>query len=238
VIYALRYGLIAIFTVFWGGIACLLALFDRSGEAVVWVGRRWIAWILAVCGIRVEVEGARKLLGIEPVVLMSNHASVFDVAAIVTSLPISFRFVAKRELTWIPFFGWALVLGGHVIIDRSRRERAVESLERAAARIANGANVIIFPEGTRNDGYTLREFKSGGFHLALQAGVPIVPVSVSGSHEITPRGSLKVRSGTIRVRYGDPIPTAGLPLEDRERLKRTVREAIRAGLDAPQRRRA
>jgi 1-acyl-sn-glycerol-3-phosphate acyltransferase len=170
VIYALRYGLIARFTVFWGGVACILALVDRSGESIVWVGRRWVAWILAVCGVCVEAEGGEKLPAAEPFVLMSNHSSVFDVAAIVTSLPVSFRFVAKRELTWIPFFGWALVLGGHVIIDRSRRQRVVASLERAAARVSNGANVIIFPEGTRNDGFRLREFKSGGFHLAMQAG--------------------------------------------------------------------
>jgi 1-acyl-sn-glycerol-3-phosphate acyltransferase len=234
VIHALRYTLIAIFTVFWGFVACVLSFVDRSGESIVWVGRRWIAWILAVCRVRVESVGGEALPELQPVVLMANHSSVFDIAAIVATVPIPFRFVAKRELTWIPFFGWALVLGGHIIVDRGRRDRAVASLERAAERVGSGINVIVFPEGTRNDGRGLRDFKSGGFHLAIQAGVPIVPVSISGSHRITPRGSLRAQSGTIHVRYGEPIPTAGVPLEKRDALKREVRQAILAGLPPEQ----
>jgi 1-acyl-sn-glycerol-3-phosphate acyltransferase len=162
---------------------------------------------------------------------MSNHQSVFDTGAIIATLPISFRFVAKRELTWIPFFGWALRAGGHVIIDRSQRERAVHSLREAAQRIQQGTNVIIFPEGTRSTTETLGELKSGGFHLAIQAGVPVVPISVSGSRRITPKKSLRIESGRIHVHYGTPIPTRGLTVEDRSALKDAVRAAILDGLD-------
>ena len=228
-IYVLRYGLIVLYTILWGSLALVLAPFDRSGESLVWVGRRWVAWILASCRIRVESAGAEGLVAAQPVVLMSNHQSVFDVVALVATLPISFRFVAKRELTWIPLFGWALVAGGHVIIDRSRPQRAIDSLASAAERVRRGVNVIVFPEGTRGDGRELREFKSGGFHLAIAAGVPIVPVTVSGSQRIAPRGSLRVESGPIHVRYGAPIPTASLGVEDRGRLKAAVREAILRG---------
>lgn len=226
-IYALRFVLIVLYTIFWAALACLLVLFDRSGEIAVRIGRIWVSWILGTCGIRVEAEGAGDLVAQQPVVIMSNHQSHFDIPALVATLPISWRFVAKRELTWLPFFGWALVMGGHVIIDRSRQRRAIASLERAAARVRAGTNVIIFPEGTRSRDGALGAFKSGGFHLARRAGVPIVPASISGSREIHRRGSLAVHGGTIRVRYGAPVPTAGRELRE---LEEAVRSAIEAGL--------
>lgn len=230
-IYVLRYGLIVLYTAFWGSVACVVGLVDRSGEGVIWVGRQWLRWIVASCGIEIESEGLEHLDSNQPYVLMSNHQSVFDIAAIVATLPVSFRFVAKRELTWIPLFGWALAIGGHVIIDRSNRERSVVSLDRAAERVREGTNVIIFPEGTRSPSGEMAEFKSGGFHLAIKAGVPVLPISVSGSRRITPKRSLRIESGRILVRYGVPIPTAALRIDDRGALKQRVREAIEAGFD-------
>ena len=156
---------------------------------------------------------------------------MWDTAAIVATLPGSFRFVAKRELTWIPFFGWALAASGHVIIDRANHDSSVRSLERAAARVRDGKTVVIFPEGTRARTGELGEFKSGGFHLALAAQVPILPASVSGSSRITPPHSLRIESGRIHVHYGEPIPTAGLGLADRQRLKQLARGAIVAGFE-------
>jgi len=89
----------------------------------------------------------------------------------------------------VPLFGWALALANQVIIDRDNRAQAIQSLSRAAERIRSGENVILFPEGTRADDAVLHEFKSGGFHLALEAGVPIIPTTVSGSHPVTPKRS-------------------------------------------------
>jgi len=118
-----------------------------------------------------------------------------------------------------------------VIVDRGNRERALRSLRRAATRIRSGTNVIIFPEGTRSDSGTLGAFKSGGFHLAIESGVPIVPVSVSGSRRITPKRSLRIESGRVRIRYGTPIPTQGLDIERRGWLKEQVHDAICKGFD-------
>jgi len=230
-IYVVRYVLVAIYTVVWGVPACLVGLVDRSGEAVLWIGRQWIRWIFATCGITVEAEGLENVDARRAHVFMSNHQSVLDIGAIVATLPVSWRFVAKRELTWIPLFGWALRLGGHVIIDRGRRERAVASLQRAARRIRAGTSVIIFPEGTRSETGVMRPFKSGGFHLAIEAQAPILPITVSGSHRLTPKRSLRVESGHMKVVYGKPIETRGLPLEEREALKERVRAAIEAGYD-------
>jgi 1-acyl-sn-glycerol-3-phosphate acyltransferase len=229
--YFVRYLLVALYTVFWGAIACVVAPLDPSGRGVVWIGRTWVGWILRTCGVAIEVDGLANVPRTRPCVYMSNHQSVFDIAAIIATLPVSWKFVAKRELTRIPFFGWALALGRQIIIDREDREASVKSLARAAQRVRAGANVIIFPEGTRSPDATLREFKSGGFHLAIQAGVPIVPVSVSGSWRITPKKSLRIERGTVLIRYGQPIPTQGLGVEDRGELKRLVREAILKGFD-------
>ena len=118
-----------------------------------------------------------------------------------------------------------------MIIDRANHERSVRSLERAALRVRNGKTVVIFPEGTRARSGELGEFKSGGFHLALAAQVPILPVSVSGSSRITPPRSLRIESGRIHVRFGEPIPTAGLGLDDRQWLKELARNAIAAGFE-------
>jgi 1-acyl-sn-glycerol-3-phosphate acyltransferase len=231
VIYLWRYTLIALYTVVWGVLGVLIALVDRSGRGVHWVARTWIHWCLASCGVAVEAQGLENLSPDQPCVIMSNHQSVFDIAALIETLPIPWKFVAKKELLWVPFFGWVLALADQVIIDRGNREKAVRSLARAAARVREGVNVVIFPEGTRSPTAELGEFKSGGFHLALEAGVPVIPVSVSGSRRITPKRSLRVESGRILVRYGKPIPTRGLTTEDRGELKQRVREAILAGFD-------
>lgn len=230
-IYVIRYALIVLYTMIWGTIGITWGLLD--GDRTVWVARNWIGWILRTCGIELEIEGdGLETLDLDrPYVLMSNHRSVFDIAAIVMTWPANWRFVAKRELTWIPFFGWALKLGGHVIIDRSRHASAVKSLEAAADQVRRGTTVMIFPEGTRSPNLAMGPFKSGGFHLATQAGVPILPVSVMGSQRITPKGSLRIESGRIRIRYGAPIETAGLDPEKRDSLKHDVRNAIQGGLE-------
>ena len=230
-IYVLRYALFALYTALWGSAACLLAPFDRSGRGLVWCARHWVAWILGTCGIRVDADGLENVPRDRPCVYMSNHQSVVDIAAIVGTLPVVWKFVAKRELTRIPFFGWALLAGRQVIIDRADHASSVESLARAAERVRAGASVIIFPEGTRSPDRALHAFKSGGFHLALRAGVPIVPITVSGSWRITPKRSLRIESGRVLVRYGRPIPTRGLGVGDRDALKLRVRAAILAGYD-------
>jgi 1-acyl-sn-glycerol-3-phosphate acyltransferase len=228
----LQLGLIAIYTVLIGPPIIVASFFD-GGRTMMRLGRVWIDWILATFRVRIEATGLENLPTHAPIVLMSNHQSLVDIAAIVSTLPRtqSWRFVAKRELTRIPIFGQALSLSGHVIIDRGDRERAVASLRRAAQIIRAGTTVIVFPEGTRSPRGNLRAFKSGPFHLAIEAQVPIVPVTVSGSQRITPKGELRVHPGAVRITYGKPIPTRGLVLDDRKQLAQRVREAIAAGYD-------
>ena len=224
--------LIAIYTVVIGPPIIVASFFD-GGRAMLRLGPVWIRWILATFRVRVEVVGLENVPTHAPVILMSNHQSLVDIAAIILTLPRtqSWRFVAKRELTRIPIFGWILVLSGHVIIDRGHRERAVASLRRAAEIIRAGTTVIVFPEGSRSPHGNLRTFKSGPFHLAIEAQVPIVPVTVSGSQRITPKGELIVHRGVVKIAYGKPIPTRGVSVDDRKHLSDRVRDAIAQGYD-------
>jgi 1-acyl-sn-glycerol-3-phosphate acyltransferase len=229
----LRLLLVAIYTVVIGIPVIAAGPFDREARVVRSLGRTWIRWILRTYGIRVEAVGLENVPERAPVIFMSNHQSLVDIAAIVDTLPpsVSWRFVAKKELVRVPIFGWCLVTTGQIIIDRGNRERAVASLRRAAERIRSGASVIVFPEGTRSPTGSLRPFKSGPFHLALEAQVPIVPITVSGSQRITPKGSLQVHSGTVKIAFGRPIPTRGVGMEERGQLKTRVRAAIAQGYD-------
>jgi len=229
-IYVVRYLLIALYTVFWASFACFATLFDRSGELGVFAARSWARWILWSCGVTVEKHCEEAIDPTSTCVVMSNHTSGFDVVALIATLPQSFRFVAKRELVRVPFFGWGLWAAGHILIDRRDHERSVASLERAAGRIRSGVTVIIFPEGTRSRTGELGAFKSGGFHLAAHAGVPIQPVAVCGSAKITPPGSYRVHPGRIVVRYRPAIPTVGVSPDDVTELKLAVRHSIEAGL--------
>lgn len=232
VVTLLQLGLIAIYTVLIGPPIIVASFFD-GGRTMLRLGRVWIRWILATFRVRVESTGLENVPTHAPVILMSNHQSLVDIAAIVSTLPRtqSWRFVAKRELTRVPIFGQALVASGHIIIDRGDRVRAVASLRRAAEIIRAGTTVIVFPEGTRSPRGNLKQFKSGPFHLALEAKVPIIPVTVSGSHRITPKGQLRVHKGVVKICYGKPIPTRGVPVGERKQLAARVREAIARGYD-------
>lgn len=224
--------LIAVYTLVIGPPIIVASFFD-GGRTMLRLGRVWVDWIVRSFGVEIEAQGVENVPTHAPVILMSNHQSLFDIAAIVLSLPrsVNWRFVAKRELTRVPIFGQVLVASGHVIIDRGDRAKAVESLHRAAERIRAGTTVIVFPEGTRSPDGHLRWFKSGPFHLALEAQVPIVPVTVSGSQRVTPKGELQIHPGMVKIVYGKPIATRGLSIDQRKQLAERVREAIAQGYD-------
>lgn len=168
--------------------------------------RNWARSLLWAAGVKVELEGLEHLSPGEPAVIVANHESWFDVFALVVHLPVDTRFVGKIELTRIPFFGPSWLACGHIAIDRSDRQKAIESLRVAGETLRReGAAVVMFPEGTRSADGELLPFKKGAFVLALQTGVPVVPVGVSGSRDIMPKGSWRIRSGTIVVRVGPPI---------------------------------
>jgi len=191
-----------------------------------WGLRGWGRWILAAAGTPVVMEGTERIPRDAPVVFASNHSSMFDIWALGSSLPGSVRFVAKAELTRIPFFGRAMLSQEHVSIDRVNKVRAIEAYDRAAVTIKGGISTIVFPEGTRSRTGELLPFKNAPFGLAIVAQVPVVPVYVHDTFEILPKGGWQIRPRPIRILIGEPIATTGLSLDDRQRLRDQVFAAI------------
>jgi len=229
---AIQLGLIFCSTAVLGTIAIILCLLIPGGSAFIPLARLWSRLVLWTCGVRATASYHPDLEPARPCVYVANHQSQFDIPALVLGMPAPFRMVAKRELLYIPIFGWALWLAGFVFIDRGDRERAIRGLDRAARRVRGGTSIVVFAEGTRSPDGRLLPFKKGGFILALQAGVPIVPVSIRGGHRVLPKGSLRVRPGLIEVVFGAPVPTSPYTFDTRDALVALVRERIAGGLGA------
>ena len=188
--------------------------------------RRWCSLMLGMAGVQVRVFDADRVDWSEPAVVVANHQSWFDVFALAAFLPGRVRFVAKEELSRIPIFGRAWRNCGHISIDRSDRKRAIQSLDRVAERVREESlTMTLFPEGTRSPDGRLYAFKKGAFVLALKTQVPVVPVGISGSRAIMPKGSFRVRGGEIRIRVGSPIEVGGGRV-DRDQLLSMSRAAV------------
>jgi 1-acyl-sn-glycerol-3-phosphate acyltransferase len=189
-----------------GVIAMSATLIAPRRDPTLALGRLWSRVILFTAGVSVSTRPSQRAAD-GPFLVISNHQSLFDIPALFVSLQFPFRVVAKRELFWIPIFGWALGLAGFIPVDRGRHDRAVASLGRAAQRLNGGLSVLMFAEGTRSADGHLRTLKKGAFHLAQQTGVPILPVTVSGSRGVMPRHRWVPRPGRIDVVIGEPLPT-------------------------------
>jgi 1-acyl-sn-glycerol-3-phosphate acyltransferase len=191
--------------------------------------RGWARLLLRAAGVTVTVEGTEHLSPTEAQVVVSNHQSWFDILALFYVLPVELRFVAKKELFAIPFFGSTLRALGHVRLDRRNLKQAITAYAVAARYIAEQRlSVLVFPEGTRSRTGALQPFKTGPFVLAIQSGAPVVPAYVAGTFGILPKGSIRVRPHPVHVAVGPPIPTAGLAIEEREALRERAREAVAA----------
>lgn len=215
-------------TVFWAAVATPWArVVPRLGDTAQ---RRWAAAAVRLAGLRiVGSPPPADLPG--PYVIMCNHESHLDPPVLLLKLPVSPRFVAKSVLFWIPFFGIGMWSVGHIPINRGQHERAVRSLARAAERVRTGTTVLVFPEGTRarGPGLPLGTFKKGGFMLALQAQVPILPVAVAGTADCLPRGAWAYRpNAPVAMVVGTPVSTTGLGRDDRDRLMAEVRAQMEA----------
>ncbi len=186
---------------------------DRSGKTYHMSSRHWSKFILWIFGIKVRVKGLENIGG-GNVIYAANHASWFDIPAMVAGVPDNIRIMFKRELTYVPLWGWALWWGPYIAVDRSSPKDAMRGIEKAADQIRKGASVLLFVEGTRTRDGKLQAFKRGAFVLALKAGVPIVPVVINHSYKILPKGSLKVHATDIEIILEKPIQTAEFKTDD------------------------
>lgn len=198
-------------------VASLLGVQNRPGGVYDWTPRLWSRIALWSAGVRLVLHGAERLQPAKARVFVSNHVSWYDIFTLLTILP-RYRFVAKAELFRIPMFGPAARRAGTIPIQRENRKAAFQAYDEAAKGIREGASVVVCPEGTRGDSYALRPFKKGPFVLAIAAQAPVVPLVVYGTREVQPRGSFRIRAGTVHVHLLEAIETVGMSYEDRDRL--------------------
>ena len=223
---------ISVYTIVLGTLSILSTFVDRRGYAAHRCARAWAWLILATTGVHVSVSGLERVKRGETYIFISNHQSIYDIPVIFASLPFQLRIIAKESLGRFPFLGWHLSRAGHLLVDRRNPDRS-GILNRWRRLVADRISLIIFPEGTRSaDGHVGR-FKGGSFLLALEAGLTIVPLSISGSRHVMQKGQLTTRPGHVTLVVHEPIPTPRIddpsPEDARElaaRIEAIVRTAV------------
>jgi len=207
----------------------IISLFSKTGNLPHLIARNWARFSLFCSGCRVILQGEENIPD-GPAIYMPNHVSHFDVFAILGHLNVQFRWTVKKELFRIPLLGLGMKRAGYILIDRADHDKAMRSMQLAVGKIRSGTSIVIFPEGTRScDGGLSYPFKKGGFHLALDAGVPVVPITVNGTRDILPKHGIKVRPGTITLVIGTPIHPEG---HDAASLMEEVYKSIKLGYTA------
>ncbi len=234
---ALRLGFLGLVTLAIGAPGIVLALLlpgrRLKGRVFLVVSKVYSRIVLRAFGIRVAASGLENIDPARPYVFMSNHLSHADSPALALVIPQPLHWVFKKELARIPVFGWALLACGQIMVDRSDPDRSRATLAEALAGLSGNSSVMIYPEGTRSRDGALQPFKKGGFWMAVQAGLPIVPVRVSGTREIVAAGSLAVKPGTARVELFPSVETRGRTPDDIPELMARVREAMASGTTGP-----
>jgi 1-acyl-sn-glycerol-3-phosphate acyltransferase len=223
-----------VYTVAWTASCIMLALLvlllcgGNRRLPLRMAARLWAPGLLVGAGAKLRVEGLERVDFSRPHVFVANHQSIIDICALFRALPVPIRFVLKRELARVPFIGWYARAMGMVFIERGHAREAAERLHAVVSLVRAGESLCAFPEGTRSRDGSLRPFKGGAFQVALQAGVPVVAIASGGSGAVLPASGFRVRPGTITLRIGAPIPTAGLQAGDRHALAQRAHAAVAA----------
>lgn len=223
--------LVVIETGFMSALTIVVSFFDRKGDVVHRVAKAWARGILFTGRIKVTLKGLSHIDPSKSYIYMSNHLSQFDIPVLLGSLPFQFRWLAKAELFRIPVFGSALKRAGYIRIDRSNIRSAINSLKRAGDIVRNGVSVLVFPEGTRSVDGNLRSFKKGGFVMAVNSGVSIVPIALHGTRDIMPAKKLRIRPGHAVLEILTPIDVSAYATKKKEVLMADVRSAIQHAID-------
>ncbi len=224
---SLKLVLAVVVTVYYSLLAIGSVLVDRKGSLYHGIARAWAKALLRIFGVNVHVAGLENLEADKTYVYVSNHASMFDIPSVIAAIPDEIRIVYKKELAYIPVWGWSLAVGHYVAIDRFSAKDAMKSLDAAAEKIRNGASVLLFAEGTRTRTGKLQPFKRGAFALASKAGIPVVPLTINNSFNILPKGSIRIHRADISLVVDKPIPTTGLGgRSDEMNLMESVRSVI------------
>jgi len=223
--------LIALNTAVASTMAAFAAYFNSQGNGTDHISRFWGKLNIALSGVSMSVSGDEFIDENQPYIVMANHQSYYDVFALIGYLPLPLKWVMKMELRKIPIFGFACETVGHIYVDRGNSEKARKSLKAAGEKIRAGSSVVFFPEGTRSPDGKLQGFKKGGFVMALDAGVPILPVNMVGGRKILPKNNLRILPGDMKLIIHKPIPVDEYTYETREKLVERVRKAIEKDME-------
>jgi 1-acyl-sn-glycerol-3-phosphate acyltransferase len=220
---------ISLYTIVLGSLSLLSTILDRRGDMAHGCARLWSTLILKTSRVRVHVAGLDQLDRSRSYVFAANHQSIYDIPIVFSSLPFQLRIVAKESLGKIPFMGWHLRWAGHVLVDRSKPGARV--VKKMARLVSERHSLIVFPEGTRSRDGAIARFKGGSFVIAVEAGLPIVPISLSGSRHVMTKGQLTVRPGHVTLTVHSPIETTGVSRDRIRELADQVREIVRSAIE-------
>ena len=215
---------VTLYTIVLGTVSLFSTLFDRRGNFAHKCARAWARAILATTGVRVQVSGLEHLQPGRSYVFAANHQSIYDIPIVFTSIPWQLRIVAKESLGRIPFMGWHLHRAGHLLVNR--RNPGADIVEKMARLVRDGSSLIVFPEGTRSADGVVARFKKGSFAVAVDAGLPVVPVTITGSSQVMKKGRLMVCPGQVQLIVHPPVPTAGIARDQVLSLADRVRAAV------------
>ena len=214
---------VGLYTIVLGIVSLASTLIDRSGHFAHKCARTWARWILWTTGVKVERSGPLPPLE-SSAVIVSNHASIYDIPILFAALPLQLRIPAKASLGSFPFIGWHLRLAGHLLIERKNPGPGI--IKRMKKMVQQNASLIIFPEGSRSPDGLVTKFKGGSFLLAIDNQLPIVPITIVNSPNVMRKGELMVQPATVQVILHDPIPTAGLTRTDARALAQQVEDVV------------
>ncbi len=220
--------LLLIHTTISSTLALLCGLLDRSHKAYFILTKIFSDPVLRISGIKVQITGKENVVPKTPYVFVSNHQSLFDIPVLQRYVPNDFSFIFKKEIARIPIFGWQMVLGPHIIIDRKDPAKAMKSIENAKKMLVHRKiSVLLFPEGTRSKTKEMLPFKRGAFHLAAQVGFPIIPVTISGTQKLFQKKPFRINPGIVKLHFGKPIPADNIGGRKEElELMQKVRDII------------
>jgi 1-acyl-sn-glycerol-3-phosphate acyltransferase len=221
--------LIAVYSFVLGALSIGSSLFDRRGNFAHHCAGLWAWWILATTGIRVTAIGLDKLEAGQSYVFIGNHNSFYDIPIVFAHVPHQLRIIAKESLGRFPIWGWHLARTGHILVNR--KQPGSTTLRKVRALMDAGISLIVFPEGTRSEDGTVGRFKGGIFLLAIQSGLPIVPVSISGTRHVMPKHRLMTCPAAVKLVVHDPIRTTGLTTDAARALAEQVHAIVASAVD-------
>ena len=222
----MTFVVVSVYLLVVGAPGILLAALTGAKKHLYIGGHIGVRMGLAMSGIRYRVLGAEHLVSGRAAVYCANHQSNIDPPVLFVALHPQMHILYKSEINAVPILGRVFRLGGFIPVDRRNREAAARSIEAGAASLREGNTFLIFPEGTRSRTEELLPFKKGGFVMAIKAGAPIVPVAVSGGRAAMRKGSWFIQPAMVTVRVGEPIETASMGVDSRDRLILEARTAI------------